>query len=127
MTKGKATRKNLLLIATVSLLMLLCACGKETVKIDYGNEKVFEAALNAGEVLEGKVVQFTADELHPDSAFGYDIWSGEHLNFISTKNPGVKEGELVTVRVKEVNSILGSWMIAYEIVKDAEKDANTLE
>ena len=53
----------------------------EEVPIDYGNAESFEAALNAGENLEGKVVQFVVKEYHPESQLGYDIWAGEqHYN-----------------------------------------------
>jgi len=31
-----------------------------------------------------------AAELHPQSLYGYDIWAGEHLNFISSKNPDIE-------------------------------------
>ena len=40
--------------------------------IDYGDEASFEAALKQGENLEGKIVQFTAREFHPESALVND-------------------------------------------------------
>jgi len=100
----------------------LIGCGKNKIVADYGNAEVFEAALNKGENTEGKIVSFVADEIHPDSAFGYDIWAGEHLNFSSSKNPGIKEGETVAVKVTSVENILGSWMITYEIVNNVIVD-----
>lgn len=103
------------LVFTIGLGLI--GCGKNTVA-DYGNAEVFEAALNNGENLEGKVVIFTAGEVHPDSVFGYNIWAGEHLNFISSKNPEVKKGDTLGVKVISVESGLGSWIVSYERIKN---------
>ena len=107
---------------TISIILILVlissifsGCGSN-VTIDYENAKDFEAALNAGEDLTGKVVSFTVDEIIPNSAFGYNLITGEHLNFCSTSNPNVKEGDIVVVKVKEVQSLLGSYIISYEKV-----------
>ena len=100
-----------------SLLLTFLCCGCSSGKVDYPNVEDFEAALNAGEDLTGKTVTFTVLEVHPSSAFGYNLYAGEHLNFVSSKNPGVKEGDTITVKVEEVNSILGSWIISYKKVK----------
>ncbi|MCR4937833.1 MAG: hypothetical protein K5987_06740, partial [Lachnospiraceae bacterium] len=67
-------------VLVLVLTMSLCSCGSESnVSIDYGDAESFEAALNAGENLEGKIVRFNALELHPKSAVGYNVWAGEHL------------------------------------------------
>ncbi len=58
------------ILAALIVVMGFCGCGASKVPVDYGNAEAFEAALNAGENLEGKVVQFTADEMHPDSISG---------------------------------------------------------
>jgi len=117
--------KKILAAVMLSVMVLsLCACGSK-VHVDYGNAEAFETALNNGEDLTGKVVSFTADQLEPKSMFGYDIWAGEHLNFISDKNPGVKEGETVVVRATEITSFLGSWLIKYEKVNKSETDEKT--
>ena len=88
---------------------------KKKSKIDYENVADFEADLNEGKDLTGKVVQFTVDKYVPNSAFGYNMQTGEHLNFCSEKNPKVKEGDTVTVKVKEVSSMMGSYIISYEM------------
>ncbi|MBR3001846.1 MAG: hypothetical protein IKF39_12680 [Oscillospiraceae bacterium] len=110
------------IIALIALLCLgtviLTSCGGKTV-VDYGNATAFEAALNRGEDLKGKTVMITVDKFVPNSALGYNIQTGEHLNFVSTDNPGVQTGESIAVKVKEVQSALGSWIISYEILDNA--------
>ena len=88
--------------------------------IDYGDAESFETALNMGKNLEGKVVQFTAQEFHPDSVLGYNIWAGEHLNFVSSDNPDVKQGDTLTVKATKIKSTkIGSWIIDYEKIDNA--------
>lgn len=82
-------------------------------KPDYVTAEDAEAALNAGKVLEGKTVRFRVNDLRPKSAFGYNLETGEHLNFVSPHNPKVKVGDVVIVKVKEVTSTLGSFVIKY--------------
>ncbi len=64
--------------------------------------------------------------MKPDSAFGYNIWAGEHLNFVSSKNPDVKEGDIVVVKTTTIESNLGSWIIKYERVDNAVIDDSTI-
>lgn len=112
-------KKIMNVITIMMAMLLLTACGgSKGTPIDFGDDEAFEAALNAGENLEGKVVRFSVDEVHPQSALGYNIWSGEHLNFVSSRNPGYKEGDLAIVRATVIESSLGSWVIQYEIVED---------
>ena len=85
--------------------------------VDYPDAASFEAALNSGKDVTGKIVTFRADELHPQSAYGYNIWAGEHLNFVSARNPGIEEGSYVTVAVTDVLYQLKSYMIYYEILE----------
>lgn len=106
---------TLTLILCVLLTFILAACGD--VKVDYENAEDFEAALNEGDDLTGKVVTFTVREVAPDSLFGYNLQAGEHLNFCSPKTPGIKVGETVTVKVTEVKSVLRSYVIEYKKVK----------
>ncbi|SCY77274.1 hypothetical protein SAMN02910292_02866 [Lachnospiraceae bacterium XBB2008] len=108
------------------MIMGLYGCGISKTPIDYGDAEAFEAALNAGENLEGKVVRFTALEFHPDSASGYNVWAGEHLNFISSRNPDIKAGDTVVVRADTIESIMGSWFITYEKVPNAEMTDATI-
>lgn len=100
----------------ILVLSLLSGCSGD-IKVDYANETDFEAALKAGEDLTEKVVTFTVDAMVPNSVCGYNLQAGEHLNFCSTNNPGVKEGDLITVKVTEVSSMLGSYLIQYEKIK----------
>ena len=118
-------KKVLSVCLILFMLLLLTGCnGKQY--IDYGDAESFEAALNSGENLEGKIVCFKAIELHPDSLWGYNVWSGEHLNFVSSKNPNIKEGDVVTVKCKSIDNVLGSWIISYEKVSNAEIGVNTV-
>ena len=116
----------------VCLLSLITGCGyinskgNSTNMIDYGDAESFEAALRAGENLEGKIVRFKVIEFHPDSEWGYNLWAGEHLNFVSTRNPDVKEGDEVVVKAKIIENILGSWKISYEKITNAIVDENTI-
>ncbi|MBO5624133.1 MAG: hypothetical protein J5959_21175 [Butyrivibrio sp.] len=107
-------------------LLMLTGCGGASTVLDYGDAESFEAALNAGENLEGKTVRFYASELHPDSAMGYNVWAGEHLNFISARNPDIKEGDTVDVKATEITSSLGSWFIKYEKIGNATVGDNTI-
>ena len=50
----------------------------------------------------------------PNTALGYNVQAGEHLNFISSTNPNVKVGDIMTVKVDTVVSLLGTWLIRYE-------------
>ena len=112
----------LLIVATI----LLTACGSSSVVADYGDAESFEAALNNGESLEGKVVSFTINNLETQSAYGYNIWAGDHLNFVSEKNPNVKVGDTIGVKINEVNSLLGSWIIKYEALTNVAVDESTI-
>ncbi len=111
-----------LLIIPLLLLVLLTSCNnnsnnnKPEIKIDYQQVTMFESDLNKGIDVKGKIVIITVDKLVPDSAFGYDIYAGEHLNFVSNEHPGVKEGDVITVKVTDYISMLGSYIIHYEKV-----------
>lgn len=109
----KKAIKHSIAFALAAIMIILCSCGSAT-PVDYENEVTFEAALNNGENLVGKTVRFTALELRPQSIFGYNIFAGEHLNFVSTENPDVNVGDIVTAKVTKIESILGSWIIGYE-------------
>lgn len=115
-------KKIITLILSIALAITLVACGASEVSVDYGNVVDFEAALNAGEDLTDKVVTVSVDKFVPDSAFGYNIQSGEHLNFCSSNNPNVEVGETVTVKIKEVTSVLGSYIINYEMLKKEQSN-----
>lgn len=80
---------------------------------EYTTEEA-ETALNAGEDLTGAIVTITVDEFEPASAFGYNIMTGEHLNFVSSENPNVNIGDTLKVKVVKITSTLGSFIITYE-------------
>lgn len=128
----KQKRTIALIIALCLLIPLLSACSagasnaSSSTVVDYGDERAFEAALNRGENLEGKVVRIYVSEFHPDSALGYNLWSGEHLNFISARNPNIKAGETVAVRATSIENRLGSWVISYDVVTDWIIDSSTI-
>ena len=121
------------LLMFVFMAGMLSACSPKaisSVQVDYKDAAQFEEALNAGEDVAGKIVSFHADSLHPDSKYGYNIWAGEHLNFISEENPGIKRGDIATVSVTTTQQLdNGSWIIYYELLEtdDAGKQSNTIE
>ena len=143
---NKSKRSLFALIMCLSLT--LCGCGSneqtedtgassaetqqsedasnEKVTIDYGDAESFEAALNEGKNLEGKVVRFVAGEFHPDSKLGNNVWAGEHLNFVSSRNPDIQEGDTVTVRTTTVENMMGSWIINYKKVDNAVVGEDTI-
>ncbi|MCL4608348.1 hypothetical protein LQ042_09370 [Enterococcus faecium] len=96
----------------VSLFLVGCSSNSQEKKADYTTEQA-EEALNNGESIDDKTVKITVDKLVPDSAFGYNIQTGEHLNFVSSENPNVKEGDSLVVKVTKVESTLGSFIITY--------------
>ncbi len=119
--------RAIFLSAVIVISALICGCANSIRPVvDYGNAEAFESALNAGQNLEGKIVRFKADDLHPQSFFGYNIFAGEHLNFVSDRNPNVQVGDIVTVRVTEVRSMLKSWIISYEKVDNAVITKDTI-
>lgn len=106
---------SLQMITLLIIISSLTGCNSK-VTVDYENVADFEAALNEGEDLVDKVVVFTVNKFKPKSAFGFNLQTGEHLNFVSTKNPSIKEGETVTVKVTNISSVFGSYIIEYEKV-----------
>ena len=116
----------LLVSAMLSLLLCSCGGGSSGTEVDYGDAAAFEEALNRGENLENKTLMFTVTELHPDSALGFNVCGGEHLNFISGRNPDLKVGDTAGVKATEITSMLGSWIIKYEIIDNPIIGENTI-
>lgn len=113
-----------LVIIAFSICLVITGCDKKTKQvIDYSNAETFEAALNAGENLEGKIVRFVAKDFKPDSAFGYNVIAGEHLNFVSANHPNIKIGDEVTVKCLSIQSFMKSWIIQYERVDAVESSS----
>ena len=115
---SRAKLLGLLVAVVVTVtLVFLAGCGGSATKAvepDFADAAAIEKALNNGDDVTGKTVKFTVNELVPDSAFGYNLQAGEHLNFVSSENPGIKAGESATVKVTKVESMMGSWIIGYE-------------
>lgn len=108
-------RRLVLIFLTVLFVFSLAACASTEITPDYADAGSFEAALNAGNDLTGKTVQFTVDAFVPNSTFGYNLQAGEHLNFCSSKNPKVSVGDTVIVEVTGVSNVLGSYIIDYKM------------
>lgn len=116
--------KKTVLVVLLSLSLFLVGCSKENVKADYSTEKA-EELLNKGEDLEGKTVEFKVDKLAPASAFGYNLQTGEHLNFVSVENPKVEEGQTVIAKIKSVKSVMGSFIIEYDLVESNKESSDS--
>ncbi|MCG0798408.1 MULTISPECIES: hypothetical protein [Lactiplantibacillus] len=101
-------------VAIIAIIFTLAGCGNK--KPDY-TASTAESALNANKDIEGKTVQFKVNKVVPNSAFGYNLETGKHLNFVSSENPKVNKGETVTVKVKKTSSSVGSWVISYTNLK----------
>jgi len=87
----------------------------EEYTIDYTDAASFEAALNSGVKVNGKIVKFDVVAYKPDSALGINCWSGEHLNFISKNKLDVVAGDIIVGYItQEPAKALGSWEIHYE-------------
>ena len=108
---------TLLLCLCVGCVCLACDSGRP-VTPDYDSAAAYETALENGEDTLGRTVSFTVGEIKPDSLFGYDLWAGEHLNFVSDINPNVHVGDRLTVRITDVRNVLGSWIIRYEMISE---------
>ena len=120
-------------IITILLAIMLVSCTPTTnvditedttsFLLDYSDAKSFEKALNDGEKVAGKTVQFDVQKYNPKSGFGVNCWSGEHLNFISENELDVKEGSIVVGRITEEPEIFfDSWIVFYDVleIKEAE-------
>ena len=107
------------------------AVEKDTIVADYDNTVDFETALNNGEDVIGKIAIVSVKNIEPDSAFGYNLQAGEHLNFCSDSDPDVEVGEIITVRVGKVATVLNSYIISYEFLEkkqgSVDSDGETQE
>lgn len=89
--------------------------------LDYSDAESFESALNSGEKVNGKIVQFVVSNYEPDSKLGINCWAGEHLNFISDNALDVSAGYIVVGQVtEEPSNMLGSWLIPYDVLSIEE-------
>ena len=116
--KGKSAG-TAIITAVVGDKELVCnvTVKNEKKSYDYKSATELEEALNSGKDCTGQTVKFKVDKVVPDSAFGYNLWAGEHLNFCSIENPHASKGETVAVKITTVENVLGSWIIYYEKIK----------
>jgi len=98
-----------LLVLIISIVFLI----NSKTTADYSTVEA-ETALNDGKDLKGKTVNVKVNKIAPNSAFGYNIMAGKHLNFVSPDNPDVKKGDSIIVKVTDVKSLLGSYIISYK-------------
>ena len=90
--------------------------------VDYPDVNEFEQAVNNGEELAGKTVTFTVKGVRPDSILGYNLYGGEHLNFVSDEGIGINEGDEITVIVTDVKRVLtDSYKISYVLLDRKSK------
>jgi predicted RNA-binding protein with TRAM domain len=101
---------SVMIMLVVLGVMVGCSAGMTP---DYTTEEL-EAALNNGDDVTGKTVEVEVEKFEPASAFGYNMQAGEHLNFVSSDNPGVKDGDTIVVEIEKAASMMGSWMITYK-------------
>ncbi len=94
--------------------------------LDYADAQALESALNAGENPVGKNVKFEITKVAQDSYLGFNLYAGEHLNFVSQDSIDVKAGESITVRITTVKTYLGSWVIEYVRIPDIEDAADAI-
>lgn len=110
-------KRNLLVVSLLMAIgMFLVGCNVEDVAniVDYESAEDFEAAINNGEGVEGKYVMVEVNKIEPDSAFGFNVQAGEHLNFVDAENPKAKEGDHVVFQVEKVANMFGSYIITYK-------------
>lgn len=108
-------KKIVVFLVSVLAVFSLVACGSQEKEVL--STAKFEEEVNKGSNMEGSIVEITVDEFVPDSAFGYNIQTGQHLNFVSTSHPDVKQGDVLKVKVESVESMFGSYIVTYKKVK----------
>lgn len=106
-------KKILLIAVLVVVAYMMTGCSAGIMEPDYTTAE-FEAALNAGENVTGKFVEVEVRDFKPNSAFGYNLIAGEHLNFVSSDHPDVEVGDTIVVEVEKAASLMGSWIITYK-------------
>lgn len=104
-------------------IIVLTACGANNNSVttvdeatrQYKTAEAFETALNDGVSVVGSTVRFKVEKYAPDSAYGHNLQAGEHLNFCSNNDPGVRKGDTVSVEIAEVKKVFsGSYIIYYK-------------
>ena len=84
---------------------------------DYSSGEEFEYALNHGKDTQEEIVRFEVETFRIGNVLGYpNVWGGEHLNFVSSEDPHVREGDIITVRICAARSVGNRWFISYELL-----------
>lgn len=87
-------------------------------RIDYSNAEQFEEALNHGENTESQIVRFKVLKVVSDYMGGFNLWAGEHLNFLSRDSFNVEIGDTVLAKVHRAHKgSKVSWLIIYDRVE----------
>ena len=108
-------KKVLALLLTAALIACLFA---GCTSLDYNSAEDLESALNSGADVSGKTAKIKIDEVNSGLMdLYYTGWAGEHLNLISESEPDFEAGDIIKIRVTKVSSLLGSWLIAYTLIK----------
>ena len=90
---------------------------KEPTTTEYTSAEDFERDLNDGYNLENVTVTFDVVEIKEKSVSGYNLWSGEHLNFLPEKKPdSISVGDVVTAKTTKIKKRMDSWFIDCEIL-----------
>ena len=131
LAKPKKKKKTVIIVlssvfGTVLLIFIIAMlCLYRPQKIDYGDAAAFEKALNDGENVVGKVVRFKVDDFKATHA-GYNLWAGEHLNFLSYRKTIYSKGDIATVKVTKIENNNGKWGIWYKIVRNGKETDKTI-
>ena len=116
-------RKIKICVHLAQIIVILCiisvGCGAKTP--DYSVASDFETALNNVEDTIGKIVSFEVVAVIPESQFGFNIWSGDHLNFCSEEKWNVQRGDVLTVKIRSVSNVGDSYIIRYKMLSEVEK------
>lgn len=107
------------IIFNSSYLLADASVGVTPDQISYKNAEEFEFALNSGVDVNEEIVQFEVNKYVPDSILGINCWAGEHLNFISSEELEVKQGNIIVGQVtkRPKKTIFGSWKIYYDVLQ----------
>ncbi len=79
----------------------------------YDTAEEFETALNSDCDVSGAMVTFTSGITEAGPG-GYYMHAGKKLIFVSNNHPNIDPGSTVTVKVKSVKNVEGTWNIEYE-------------
>lgn len=82
------------------------------------SEDELEQKLNDNEDVINKIVEFKTKDNPVSNSYGYDIFAGEHLNFVSYDEPNIKKDDIVIARIIDVEKIMNSYIIRYKLISN---------